>query len=394
MRLDILKAVDKDGLQEKRPPFLTGTFKRDGDRIFCFQKSCDGCEIFEGCQHEAAEASLSVYPNIRKVFRPHAGKVFVSIDYSGVEVRIAAILSKERVWIEAFLTGKDVHTSTAAAMFNKKPEGVTKQDRKIAKGGTFCALFGGSPPTLARNAGISVKQAEDSFEKFFAGLEYLKAWMTSQKRFAREHQYVKTFFGRVRNLQPYYASGEGKQAAYADRTSLNHPIQGTAADVMKIAMIRVYKAIEKHGLFDDCKMLMTIHDELDFEITETRLNEILPILVDAMMVKVPEWPLPLKVDVEVGPTWGDITDYEFEHQGEPVSVKRMVPAKVEVKPTGVADLHLEHIPFTEELWKKIKKAAVKSPGDKVVKVHTKSGAKLVANLGLVEKEAFLRNLAL
>lgn len=365
------------------PPVRLGQFRRDGNKLYCFRADCDTCPHNEHCNNSGLKKiKLGDIPNIRNIFLPHPGFKFVSIDYSGVEVRIAANMAQEKVWADAFLNGDDIHTATARAIFKREP---SKADRKLAKGGTFCALFGGGSGTLARNVGISPAEAQEVFEVFFAGLSNLKLWMEQQRQFVRKHHFCQTYFGRKRDLEHFYTEKEYKRKAMmrsqAERIGLNHPIQGTAADIMKIAMVRVHKEILANNLQNDCKMLMTIHDELCFEVRTELMRDILPILVKAMTIDIKAWTVPLVVDVEVGDTWGKAAEFEWEDkkpvkQKEIVNTAKTTVVKTEPKnfePVQYADLHLETSVLTKSVLNRIRKAIQKSPGNQTLRLHFKEG---------------------
>ena len=396
--LSRFKDVDRGLIVEDAPRFLLGPLKLDGNKVWCLKQECGECDIFEKCQTaDPVSMLLGHIPNIRRVFLPHPGNVFVSIDYSGVEVRISANLAGESVWIKAFNSGGDIHRATAASMFNKTVEQISPYERKVAKAGTFCALYGGSASTMAANAGISQARGEEAFKQFFAGLSGLKKWMTEQQEMAQKNMFTSTYFGRRRNLAPYYQDGSGKMAAYANRTSLNHPIQGTAADIMKIALVKVKKAIFDNGIQDDCKLLMTIHDELDFEITEGKLDEIIPILVDTMTMKISAWPVPLTVDVEVGPNWGEISKYippGNPSGSTPESTVGGTPSSTDEEQgeQKFADVDWSGINFTRSLIYSMKKAAVRSPGDQVLRLRTNQGVYVLDALGKIDRRTFLEKL--
>lgn len=413
MVLKVKKLLDAGSdLVESHPDHLLGPFKILGDRVFCFSKSCEGCKIFSACQSKEVEISLGGVPNLRSTFCASPGHKIVSIDYKSMEVRIAANLANESVWIEAFNSGDpnlDIHRVTAAASFNKVVDQVSDYERKLAKAGTFCAIFGGGAYTLARNLGIDEKQAREVFERFFAGLTNLKRWMDTQRSLALERQYVETIAGRRRSLRRYYASADKTLIGRAGRIALNHPVQGSAAEIIKIAMARVHGGLRKMGWWERSPMILTIHDELLLDANESTMpDEEIPFAVKAMRVQVGNWRVPMDVDVEVGDNWGATVKYaKYLKQagrldalklvvlpGNPVTGGAVVPAvahaRKEVEATGFADLHLEGVDLTLHLIEKVKKAAFKCPGTQVVRLYFDRGADPVEvpQLGLVDGEMF------
>lgn len=243
---------------------------------------------------------------IRKAFVAPKGKTLVAIDYSQFELRLAASFSKDKGFIEAFKSGVDVHSRTAADVLDKKIEDVTKEERSAAKAINFGILYGMGSRKLALSTGFSLTEAKAFIEKYFAVHPGISDYIENAKAMAHERGYAETLFGRRRYL-PEISSGIHMLVAAAERMAVNMPIQGTQADLVKIAMIDVADWIENVDL--DVTMLLQVHDELVFEIADKDLDAAIP-EIKKIMEAVWDDDVPLKVDVEVGRDWGELRMYE------------------------------------------------------------------------------------
>jgi len=256
-------------------------------------------------------------PDIRKAFIARPGYKIVAIDYSGEELRITANLSKEPKWVDEFLHGKgDLHTVTAKTVFKK--EQVTKAERQQGKVVNFLTIYGGGSRGLAQQAKISENEAKRILAAFFEGLPTLKKWIDTERMKARKFKLVKTVFGRTRPLDMFYDAGDKASEAHADRCAVNTLVQSAGADIMKTSMVRVYNWIHKNNLQDKVRMLITMHDEIVFEIREDRMSYIIPNIVKIMRLKDVlqgslKWVIPLTMDVEYGDSWHVDHDYFKEH---------------------------------------------------------------------------------
>ncbi|RXK83837.1 DNA polymerase I [Filimonas effusa] len=239
---------------------------------------------------------------IRKAFIPRDEKhTLVSADYSQIELRIVAAISGDPNMCEAFKLGKDIHTATAAKVFGIKDEEVTKEQRYRAKGVNFGIIYGQSAFGLADNLGISRSEAKeiiDNYKKEFSGIT---RYMDSTINFAKENGYVQTLMGRKRWLRDINSSNFTVRG-FAERNAINSPIQGTAADMIKMAMIRIHAAMQKEKLRS--KMLLQVHDELVFDALIEELDVLKPLILENMKAALP---LPNEVPVEaelgVGQNW-------------------------------------------------------------------------------------------
>ena len=237
---------------------------------------------------------------IRKAFVPsRPDGVIVSADYSQIELRIMAHLSCDSHLIEAFRNGNDVHAATAAKIFGVPIEEVTADQRRIAKTANFGIMYGISSFGLAQRLHISRAEAKKIIEDYFASFPAISSFIEDTLTSARETGYVETIFGRRRYL-PDINSGNGTVRALAERTAVNAPIQGTSADIIKLAMINVNRRIEKEGL--KSRMVLQIHDELMFDAVAEEV-EILEKIVREEMENVTSLSVPLTVECNHGNNW-------------------------------------------------------------------------------------------
>lgn len=237
---------------------------------------------------------------IREAFKPQAPyDCIVSADYSQVELRILADLSNEENLIEAFKAGADIHTSTAAKIFSVDPENVTREQRGQAKAINFGLIYGMGPQRLSQSTGVSLKEAKDFIERYFATYPKIKDYIDKSISSAKDLGYSTTMSGRRRPI-PELESSNRMSVINGQNIAVNSPVQGSAADLIKIAMIKIQNQLDT-GRFD-ARMLLQIHDELVFEATRTRVDETVAMIKDnmehAMKLKVP-----LLVEVGVGANW-------------------------------------------------------------------------------------------
>jgi DNA polymerase I-like protein with 3'-5' exonuclease and polymerase domains len=264
---------------------------------------------YSGCNVQSIPKDISDgMPDMRKAFIPRLGKKLVAIDYENEEMRVATNLSNETVWIEAIKNGVDFHTSTAAAIYKVKPDEVTTAQRRSGKIVNFLSAYGGGAQGLAIKAKISEMEARRILKAFFDGVPKFKKWRDDVINKARKDKFVKTSFGRIRDLKNNYDSGSKELEAHADRCAPNHAVQGTSADIMKLIMAKINSWIHRNNLDEDIKILITMHDELVFEISEDKLELIVPEISKMMMLKDVlqdslHWPVILTVDVKYGDSW-------------------------------------------------------------------------------------------
>lgn len=250
--------------------------------------------------------------NIRNAFIAEDGYVLASFDYSQIELRVAALLSQDLYFIQAFREGKDIHSAVAMKVFGVKEEDVTSDMRRRAKIINFGMLYGMGVNALRQNIGTDRKDAQIFYDNYFAQFPNIVAYLESIKNFAKEHGYTETLFGRKRYF-PGIRSSIPFIKAMAERMAINAPIQGTAtADIIKIGMKNAEDDLKKAGILGDTRLLLQVHDELVYEIKENKLKEATKIIEGAMKNAIPKEfladlePVPLEVSTSYGRTWGDL----------------------------------------------------------------------------------------
>ncbi len=239
--------------------------------------------------------------DIRRGFVPRKGWSLLAADYSQIELRLLAHLSRDPNFVEAFNAGGDIHRQTAAIIFDVPLESVTSQMRGRAKTINFATIYGQGPHALSRQLGIAHAEAKDFIAKYFERFVGVKRYLESMVEFAREHGYVQTIFGRRRYI-PELRERNFNVRAFGERTAANSPIQGSAADLIKIAMIRIDDALRERKL--SSKMLLQVHDELVFEIEPSETDAVSELVVREME-HAAELSVPLVVDVGTGENWLD-----------------------------------------------------------------------------------------
>jgi DNA polymerase-1 len=237
--------------------------------------------------------------DIRRGFIPRAGWKLVAADYSQIELRLLAHLSHDRNFVDAFNAGGDIHRQTAAIIFDVSLESVTPEMRGRAKTINFATIYGQGPHALSRQLGIAHAEARDFIVKYFERFEGVKRYLDSMIEFAREHGYVQTIFNRRRYI-PELREHNFNMRAFGERTAANSPIQGSAADLIKIAMIRIGEAFRERGFAS--KMLLQVHDELVFDVAPDELADVRKV-VTYQMEHAAQLSVPLVVDVGVGDNW-------------------------------------------------------------------------------------------
>ena len=239
---------------------------------------------------------------IRNAFVPKDKEnyLILSADYSQIELRLLAHISQDKNLVEAFNSGVDVHTLTASKVFDVPVEDVTKDMRYKSKAVNFGIIYGQSKYGLAKALGISNAEAETFINKYFATYPRVKAYMEGTVIEAEKNGYVETIFGRKRYLSTELSSSNGMIREFAKRAAINQPMQGTAADLMKIAMIDFSKKLKENNL--QSKMIMQVHDELVIEVLKSEQDIVTKLVKEAMELNQP-LSVPLVVDVNVGESW-------------------------------------------------------------------------------------------
>ncbi len=239
---------------------------------------------------------------IRAAFIAEPGHVLLAADYSQIELRLLAHFSGDKLLVEAYRTGEDIHTLTASQVFGVPPLMVDAEHRRRAKAVNFGIVYGLSPFGLSQQLGIDTKEAKRFIDAYFEKYSGVRGFIDSTLEQARRDQKVTTLFGRVRPI-PDIHSKNFNLRGFAERTAVNTPLQGTAADLIKLAMIRIDAELRERQLA--AKMLLQVHDELVFEVPDGEVDTVKRLVTDHME-NVYQLKVPLKVDVGVGPNWRDM----------------------------------------------------------------------------------------
>lgn len=239
---------------------------------------------------------------LRKAFPAEKGWLFISADYSQIELRLLAHLSRDTNLKSAFLRGEDIHRQTAAEIFQVLPLQVTAQMRRKAKIVNFGILYGISPYGLSRDMGISQKEAEEYIQRYFERYPKVKEYIDRTLEKARKQGYVTTLMGRKRSLPEILVSNR-KRREFAERTAINSPIQGGAADLVKLSMVNLHRRLKKENCH--AYIILQIHDELLLEAPENQ-TEMVRKIVKQEMEQVMKLSVPLIVNTKIGENWGDM----------------------------------------------------------------------------------------
>lgn len=239
---------------------------------------------------------------IRKAFVAKKGNKLISADYSQIELRILAHIAEDKNMIKAFREGQDIHTATAAKISNISLKKVTYEQRRAAKAVNFGIAYGMGPGRLSQQTELNRNEAKDFIERYFELYPNVKKYIEATKEFAAHAGYVQTLFGRKRYL-PDINSGLPQLRAAAERMAINMPIQGTSADIIKIAMIGIQRELPE--VSKNAKMLLQVHDELVFEVPGKAVKKVVKFIKEKME-GVFKLKVPLIVDVEIGDNWGEM----------------------------------------------------------------------------------------
>ena len=236
---------------------------------------------------------------IRKVFVPEEGFVFVDADYSQIELRILAHCSDDEALIQAYKEAKDIHRTTASQVFHTPFDEVTDLQRRNAKAVNFGIVYGISSFGLSQDLSITRKEAAEYIDRYFETYPGVKAYLDGEVAFAKEHGYVTTIFGRRRPV-PELSSSNFMQRSFGERVAMNSPIQGAAADIMKIAMIRVNQRLREEQM--ESRIVIQVHDEL---LVEARIDEVEKVkeILKEEMEHAADLKVPLIADMSVGSNW-------------------------------------------------------------------------------------------
>ena len=243
---------------------------------------------------------------IRHAFIAPLGFSLVSLDYSQIELRLAALLSGDENLCEIFRKGRDVHTEVAARVFRVAPEKVDAEMRRRAKVINFGILYGMGVNALRQQLGSTTAEAHQYLEEYFTTFKTLADYLESTKGFARKHGYTETLFGRRRQF-PEMKSSLPYVLAQAERMAINAPLQGTQADIIKLAMVRADEMLKRENVYEDAHLLLSVHDELVYEIRSARAEEVsvrIKEIMESILPRAEMRGVPLIATVKSGPNWG------------------------------------------------------------------------------------------
>ncbi len=238
---------------------------------------------------------------MRRFFPAKAGCLLVDADYSQIELRVLAAIAEDEKMIEAFRSGEDIHRNTAAQVFDMPPLFVTPMMRSRAKAVNFGIVYGISAYSLSKDIGVTVSEADQYIKNYLKTYQGVKAYMDRTVAEAGEKGFVSTLFGRRRYL-PELKSSNRNLRAFGQRVAMNMPIQGTAADIIKIAMVRVYRRLREEGL--RAKLILQVHDELIVEAPEAEARQVQALVQEEMEAAV-SLAVPMEVDAKTGKDWGE-----------------------------------------------------------------------------------------
>jgi DNA polymerase-1 len=245
---------------------------------------------------------------IRHAFTASPGSTLVALDYSQIELRLAAILSGDEKLCEIFRNGRDVHREVAAHVFHVSPENVDQEMRRRAKIINFGILYGMGVNALRAQLGSTTAEAHAFYEEYFGQFKTLSEYLEKTKGFARKHGYTETLFGRRRQF-PEMKSSLPYVRAQAERMAINAPIQGTQADIIKLAMVRVQEMLDREGFQEDAHLLLQVHDELVYEITSAKaaaLGTDIKKIMESILVDKDTHGVPILAVVKSGADWGSM----------------------------------------------------------------------------------------
>jgi len=311
--IDIIQSISDQPIIHGIKSFPYVFDKTDGS-LACIKDTCDNCP--ENCASKGINITrewvkdIQVMPSVKQVFQAPRGYTILSIDYVKQEILIAANISGERIWLDALLNNVDIHAVTGAAAHGLQtldgvPKLEAKKMRDIGKTLNFAVFFGATERSLAKKVRITEQAAKKIYWEFKKNMSTLMAWIARVHAFSKRNGYTTTYFGRKRWLKQFYDRGDRKWEAYANRSAVSTCIQGTGADVIRIAMVKVAKWANESKLpINDFRSLMTIHDEMVFMVRDELLHEIAPHVKRLSEFEVSGWEAPLTVTLKEGKTWG------------------------------------------------------------------------------------------
>ena len=245
--------------------------------------------------------NLDIIREIRKAFEPRdEDHILFAADYSQIELRLIAEISGDEAMMEAFIEGSDFHKATASKVFGVPYDEVTSEQRRNAKTVNFSITYGAGATNLSRQLGLKRPEAKALIEQYFTQFKGLKIYMEDTVEFARKNGYVKTMLGRRRTLRDIN-SRSGMIRSNAERMAINTPVQGTAADMIKMAMIHIHELLNEGNY--KSKMIMQVRDELVFDIYKPELEILMPLIEEKMKNAIPGLKVPIVIGMGTGQNW-------------------------------------------------------------------------------------------
>ena len=294
-QLTKLKSTYVDGLGKVIGP--------DGRIHTCFQNTVTATGRLSSTEPNLQNIPIrtELGAQLRKMFVAPAGRVLVDADYSQIELRLLACMAGDQAMIDGFNSGEDIHRITASQVFGVPQSEVTPQMRRSAKAVNFGIVYGISPFSLSQDIGVTVAEAKEYMDKYFAHYAGVRAYMDAVVEQAREQGFVSTLYGR-RRWVPELKSSNFNTRSFGERVALNAPIQGTAADIIKLAMIRVRDRLKAEGL--EGRLVLQVHDELIVECPESEAETVCK-LVEEEMEGVAALSVPLLAETHAGRSWAE-----------------------------------------------------------------------------------------
>ena len=246
---------------------------------------------------------------VRQGFVAAPGTKLLAVDYSQIELRIVAHIAQDKAMMDAFHKGLDIHAATAAAIEDVPIEQVTKQQRRHAKAINFGLIYGMSPFGLTRTTDLTLAEAENFVKEYFKEFPGVKAWLDKTRVEAAQTGSVETLLGRKRYFPNLKAGTNYVMRQREEREAINAPVQGTAADIIKIAMVRLPEALRKAGL--KTQMLLQVHDELIFEVPDAEVEKAMKVVKEVMEHAL-ELSVPLVTEARLGSNWGELEKVDEE----------------------------------------------------------------------------------
>ena len=330
---DMIKMLDESGTREECEYDGAWCFRIFG---WVFWDKPFNIEGEQEMQSEGFDQKL----NIRSAFCSDENAYWVSLDFNAEEIRVPALITKEPVWLNTFISGGDVHKNTAIKLWGE--ENYSRDKRKMAKGANFGILYGQTARHFAENFGISYEEAQDFVTRFKTSLPVLFSWVAQHERAAAKNGTVYTLFGRPRRVAYWMNHPQQSMVAFGKRTAVNTTIQGTGADILKIAFIKLFKQFYSPKDYRSIiRFLNTVHDEINYSVRKDAMNVVVPLLIKCMRLQLPNWEFPMEVGLGIGNRWGQCVDFEFDKNDFHILKPKMEAYHEKVEEVPVEENSLE-----------------------------------------------------